>query len=595
VLEVARQLLLPRGNQGEQVGHCPQGRTGDCYTNEVRGGKLRKIKGLVACLRRLCSGSRDFNRQVQDASLLTKKLGNQEEICLVILPNKKKQITSSTSYCRRITATVLLGSVLQTTIPIQATAQQTQNQFTLQPVINLTNQATYTYTDSTSNYNYQGISSQLNLSFNRLIDPVGRILGCAGTLIPDYKGFSVGLYELNPGDPTGTELGKLTSLTPTELPDIPNNNIPGGKAPNIGNSNPYFITNNTVGTYNFLLDPSKGQTDSGKTYIFVVNPPPNSIYKQRRLKIQIVGSTGNDVIRYIATSLDGQPISLTGDTKVESTVVFVPDAEVVGLDLFAFELTTNMCQANQVQVIKTGDRATAEPGDTVIYRLSVKNLADTDLNNVVVTDNLPLGFNFLPKFVRGEMDGKPITITSERNGNTVIFRTQVTIPSEKILNIAYAAQLTSDSLRGNGRNSAIVNAQRADNGFSTKDGPATHQLKIRPGIVSDCGTIIGRVFVDQNFDGEQQPGEPGMPNAVIFMEDGNRITTDPNGLFSLANVLPGNHTGVLDLSSLPGYTLAPNRKFRERNSQSRLVRLEPGGLVRMNFAVTPALQEPVKK
>jgi hypothetical protein len=120
-------------------------------------------------------------------------------------------------------------------------------------------------------------------------------------------------------------------------------------------------------------------------------------------------------------------------------------------------------------------------------------------------------------------------------------------------------------------------------------------LKINPGILSDCGTIIGRVFVDKNFDGEQQPGEPGVPNAVIFMEDGNRITTDPRGLFSVANVLPGSHTGVLDLSSVPGYALAPNRKFRERNSQSRLVRLEPGGLVRMNFAVTPMLQEQVKK
>jgi uncharacterized repeat protein (TIGR01451 family) len=516
----------------------------------------------------------------------------------VILPNKKKQTTSSRGWCRRLTATILLGSVLQTTIPTPAIAQQTNNQVGLQSVIQLINQATYTYTDSTSNYNYQGFSSQINLSPNPLIDPIGRILGCAGALIPDYKGFSVGLYELNINDPTGTELGKLASLTRTELPDITNNNIPGGKAPNTENSNPYFITNNPAGIYNFLLDPRKGQTDAGKTYIFVVNPPSNSIYKQRRLKIQIVGSTSsvnNGVIRYLATSLDGQPISLTGDTKVEGTVVFVPNAEVVGLDLLAFELTTNMCQASQVQVIKAGDRATAEPGDTVIYRLSVKNLADTDLNNVVVTDNLPLGFNFLPKSVRGELDGKPVTITSERNGNTVTFSPNIIIPTEKVLNIAYAAQLTSDSLRGNGRNSAIVNAQRADNGFSTKDGPVTHQLKIRPGIVSDCGTIIGRVFVDKNFDGEQQPGEPGIPNAVIFLEDGNRITTDPNGLFSLANVLPGSHTGVLDLGSLPGYTLAPNRKFRERNSQSRLVRLEPGGLVRMNFAVTPTLQEQVNK
>jgi hypothetical protein len=58
--------------------------------------------------------------------------------------------------------------------------------------------------------------------------------------------------------------------------------------------------------------------------------------------------------------------------------------------------------------------------------------------------------------------------------------------------------------------------------------------------------------VDKNFDGEQQPSEPGVPNAVIYLDDGNRITTDTNGLYSLNFVLPGTHTGTLDLTSLPG-------------------------------------------
>jgi hypothetical protein len=69
------------------------------------------------------------------------------------------------------------------------------------------------------------------------------------------------------------------------------------------------------------------------------------------------------------------------------------------------------------------------------------------------------------------------------------------------------------------------------------------------------------------------------------------VTTDENGLFSLKNVLPGPITGVLDLSSLPGYGLAPNLYVKEKNSQSRLIRLAPGGLGVMNFGVTPAFGE----
>lgn len=521
----------------------------------------------------------------------------------------KKLIIFNYKWLRNMTATVILGSILHSSISVQAETQinnQNQNKAKVAP-ITINNQASYSYTDPATDIKFNATSAQLTVEANPLIDPLGKILGCGGELLTDYTGFSISVYEADPNDPTSTQLGRLVPLTRTELPDTPNNNIPSGKPPNRENSNPYFIQNSPEefrGVYNFLLDPAKGQAEPGRNYILVVNPPRNSIYQQRRIKLQIVGSTGsqsgigntqNRVIRYVATSLDGQPIRLSGETQFEDTVVAVADAELQGLDLLALEFTTNMCQPNQVQIIKSGDRATAAPGDTPIYRLSVRNLVEVGLNNIIVTDNLPLGFKFLPKTVKGEVNGQSVNVTTEINGSTIRFRTDTVIPPRAVLNIAYATQLTPDAIRGSGRNSAIVNAERADNRFRTKDGPATHKLEIRPGIVSDCGTIIGRVFVDKNFDGEQQPNEPGVPNAVIFTNNGNRVTTDANGLYSIANVLPGNHTGVLDLSSLPGYTLAPNHYFKERNSQARLVRLEPGGMVRMNFAVTPTFKEEVKK
>ena len=162
---------------------------------------------------------------------------------------------------------------------------------------------------------------------------------------------------------------------------------------------------------------------------------------------------------------------------------------------------------------------------------------------------------------------------------------------EQTLNIIYAARLTPDALRGSGENSVIVIATRTDNGFDLQDGPSVYRINLEQGILSDCGTLIGRVFEDKNFDGEQQTGEAGIPNAVIFLDDGNRVVTDADGLFSVQKMLPGNRTGTLDLESLPGYTLASNLRFNERNSRSRLVRLAPGGLVRMNFGVTPTFEE----
>ncbi|MGB0561623.1 MAG: hypothetical protein ACPGVO_07430 [Spirulinaceae cyanobacterium] len=247
--------------------------------------------------------------------------------------------------------------------------------------------------------------------------------------------------------------------------------------------------------------------------------------------------------------------------------------------------TTFDTQAAVLELIKTADRAAAEPGDTAIYRLVLSNNGGSAADDIQIVDQLPLGVNFLANSVQAAVSGsgssRSVNLTSvTTNQRRVTFRYSTLNPGES-LTIVYAALITPDAVRGTGRNTAQ----------ESRSNIASYLMAIRPGILADCGTLIGRVFVDLNFDGEQQPGERGVPNAVIFMDNGNRITTDVNGLFSMANVLSGNRTGTLDLSSLPGYTLAPNIYFIERNSQSRLVRLAPGGLARMNFAVTPAYGE----
>jgi uncharacterized repeat protein (TIGR01451 family) len=247
----------------------------------------------------------------------------------------------------------------------------------------------------------------------------------------------------------------------------------------------------------------------------------------------------------------------------------------------------------ELEVVKTADRAAAEPGDTVVYRLLIRNTGTAAVRNLVVRDTLPLGFQFQARTVRASLasgsNNAEVSLSSTSvSGDTVTFTYPSLAPGE-VLTVLYAVTLTPDAIRGSGRNLAV--SQGDAPGRRINSNTASYQLEIRAGILSDCGTIIGRVFVDKNFDGEQQSGEPGIPNAVIFLDDGNRITTDANGLFSLAYVISGYRTGTLDLTSLPGYTLAPNLYRIEGNSQSRLVKLAPGGLARMNFAVTPAFQE----
>ncbi|NET33701.1 MAG: DUF11 domain-containing protein [Cyanothece sp. SIO1E1] len=502
-------------------------------------------------------------------------------------------------WCQPLTGIFLISSIVSgsTTSIAQEVGGSADNESTGESTTaaseTITNQAEFSYL-APQGLSFQSLTNTINadvLASGPLIDPRGQILGCGGDLLADYTGFSIALYESNPSDLTGSALGSLVPFTRTELPDVPNNGVPAGITPNSENVNPFALSNAAEGRYSFLLDPSRGQLDLGSTYILVVNPPQDSIFNERRIRIEILSNANDSVVSYQATSLDGLPITADGGLQVTDTAAVIPNAEQIALELIALQFVTVLCQANQIRITKTGDRASAAPGDTVIYRLTIRNIADGPLNAVVITDTLPQGFAFIPESVRGEFKGQVAEIGVTQKGRIVTFRTSVTLNSDEVLNIAYAAQLTPDALRGSGENSAMARAQRVDNDLEVRDGPVVHRLRLNPGIVSDCGIIIGRVFVDQNFDGEQQPGEPGVPNAVIFLDDGTRITTDADGLYSLSCVLPGYRTGALDLTSLPGYTLAPNLYFAERNSPSRLVHLAPSSLVRMNFGVTPTFQE----
>jgi uncharacterized repeat protein (TIGR01451 family) len=280
--------------------------------------------------------------------------------------------------------------------------------------------------------------------------------------------------------------------------------------------------------------------------------------------------------------LEASPVAAD---EISNTAVFGGD----NLDRVTSNTAVFTVETAALQITKTADRAAAEPGDTVIYRVSIRNIGNAIANSLTLTDTLPLGLQFAGRSLQASVingtSNTPVTVSSSQGERTVTINYAGRLRPKETLNVVYATTVTPDGVRGTGRNLAIANSG------NIRSNTASHLLKIRPGILSNCATLIGRVFVDKNFDGEQQTGEPGIPNAVIYMDDGNRILTDANGMFSLTNVISGNRTGTLDISSLPGYIQAPNLYNIKQNSQSRLVRLAPGGMGRMNFAVTPAFGE----
>ncbi|MCJ8281582.1 MAG: hypothetical protein MJK14_17415, partial [Rivularia sp. ALOHA_DT_140] len=120
---------------------------------------------------------------------------------------KRHQIKYSVNYLRRLTAAVLAGSLLHSSMSAVA-------QVITESGVELTNQATYKYEDPDGNElsgtsGTIGVTPDTTTTDSGLIDPFGQILGCNGEELEDYTGFTVSLFEPDPNDPTGTEVGTL--------------------------------------------------------------------------------------------------------------------------------------------------------------------------------------------------------------------------------------------------------------------------------------------------------------------------------------------------------------------------------------------------
>lgn len=286
------------------------------------------------------------------------------------------------------------------------------------------------------------------------------------------------------------------------------------------------------------------------------------------------------------------PLRLTAQNLITNTAFGSGNTPGTSTNVSSNPAIISVGQAN-LELVKTGDRSSAEPGDTVVYRLIFANRGDAAATLQAIQDDLPQGLNLQEDSLRailranGQTTEVPFgTVTTQgTRGFTADISPDVSIPPEGVLDVVYAAEVTPDALRGSGRNIALG---------ITPSGPTnsdTHRLRIRPGIASNCGTLLGRVFVDDNMDGFQQPGEIGVPYAVIFLDDGNRITTDEEGLYSVNCLRPGRRVGTIDYTSVPGYQITPDPNFIDRDSVSRWVNMAPGATRRMNFGLKP-LAEP---
>lgn len=66
-----------------------------------------------------------------------------------------------------------------------------------------------------------------------------------------------------------------------------------------------------------------------------------------------------------------------------------------------------------------------------------------------------------------------------------------------------------------------------------------------------AGTVRGRLYLDQNADGERQPFEPGIGGVTVFLDSVHPVVSNSQGEFVFQRVGVGSHFVYVDETSLP--------------------------------------------
>lgn len=216
-------------------------------------------------------------------------------------------------------------------------------------------------------------------------------------------------------------------------------------------------------------------------------------------------------------------------------------------------------------------------GDLVPYTVTVTNNLAGAVPNIDIRDQIPPGFKY--KTGSASVDGvkqEPLVtgrLLTWPNFSFALGQQRVF----KVMLVVGAGVSEGDYVNQAWAENNLVGARVSN--------LATATVRVVPDPTFDCSDLIGKVFDDQNANGYQDQGEPGIANVRVATARGLLITTDDHGRFHVTcAAIPnewrgGNFILKLDERSLPS-------GYRVTTENPRVVRLTRGKISKANFGAT---------
>jgi len=245
---------------------------------------------------------------------------------------------------------------------------------------------------------------------------------------------------------------------------------------------------------------------------------------------------------------------------------------------------------------KVASQDTINFGETLQYRLTLRNQGESVAHSGWIEDQLPAGFQYLSGTAR--LDGQAIadpTVAATR----VLRFPLGDLAVDQQRQLTYRVRVGVGAERGKADNRArLYCTDRSDTAAQARSDLAIASVTVRMGTFTDEAYILGKVFIDSNENGVQDQGEVGVPGIRLILETGDFVITDEEGKYSFYGIEPRTHVLRVDPLTVPQgarFRVLDNRN--SRNPQSRFVDLKKGQLHQADFALgrcTPEVMQQIQ-
>jgi large repetitive protein len=233
--------------------------------------------------------------------------------------------------------------------------------------------------------------------------------------------------------------------------------------------------------------------------------------------------------------------------------------------------------SDAVIVSKTTPKTDVVIGELVPYTITVrnnKNYAQADLG---VVDQLPPGFKY--KKGSATIDGKK---REPESAGRQLTWTKLSLKDDQVLTVKLLMIVGAGAGEAEFVNQAWAISTLVNLPVSNI---ATATVRVTPDPTFDCTDVIGKVYDDQNRNGAQDKGEPGIAAVRLATVKGELITTDADGRYHIACAdIPDGDRGSNYIIKVDVRTLPTGYRLTTENPG--LVRLTRGKMAKLNFGAS---------